>query len=184
MEEPDDQTDRLTLHVPVRTDAAQIFALYSDPAVWEKDPVSRHLDLSQTDRMITRWRGHWEQDGQGMWVARRKADGELVGIGGCFLRSSVAWNLGFRLLPACWGHGYAQEISRAAMRAATRRHSEVPITAYLLEGNAPSQRTVQALGLFQVWRGADAGNPDPGAVRLLFADRPLESRSVQVLTER
>ena len=116
-------------------------------------------------------------------MARRAADGELVGIGGCFLRSSVAWNLGFRVLPACWGHGYAQEINRAAMRAAARRHSELPVMAYLLEGNASSQRTVKALGLFQVWRGADVGNPDPGAVRLLFADRPVGIRRVRVLTE-
>ena len=96
----------------------------------------------------------------------------------------VAWNLGFRLLPEYWGRGFAQEIGTAALAAAARRRPELPVTAYLLEGNDRSQRTVERLGLRHRWRGADAGNPDPAAIRLLFSDRDLPADVVRILTER
>jgi len=59
----------------------------------------------------------------------------------------------------------------------------LPLTAYLLEGNSRSQRAIERAGLHPVWRGPDAGNPDPGAVRLLYADRELTPSLVAALTE-
>jgi hypothetical protein len=43
----------------------------------------------------------------------------------------------------------------------------------LLEPNVQSRRRAERAGLGLVWRGPDAGNPDPSAVRLVYADRPL-----------
>jgi hypothetical protein len=47
------------------------------------------------------------------------------------------------------------------------------VIAYLLEHNAESRGRAEKAGLSLVWRGPDAGNPDPDAVRLVYADRPL-----------
>jgi hypothetical protein len=33
-----------------------------------------------------------------------------------------------------------------------------------------------------VWRGPDAGNPDPAAVRLVYADRPLPGELLGLVT--
>jgi len=173
--------ERLALRVPEQADLERLFALYSDPQVWGPDPLSRHVDPAQTERMIGNWRAAWERDGQGMWTAW---DGdEFVGIGGCFVRYGVAWNLGFRLRPPHWGRGYAQEISAAAIVAAHQRHVELPVTAYLLEGSDRSRRAVERTGLCRVWRGPDAGNPDATAVRLLYSDQPLLPTVLSTLTE-
>ena len=48
-----------------------------------------------------------------------------------------------------------------------------PVVAYLLEHNAQSRGRAENAGLSLVWRGPDAGNPDPSAVRLVYADRAL-----------
>lgn len=169
------------LRVPEPADLERLFELYSDPRVWGPDPLSRHEDPAQTERMIGNWRLAWERDGLGMWTAWD--GGEFVGIGGCFVRYGVAWNLGFRLCPERWGSGYAQEISAAAISAAREKRPELPVTAYLLEGNERSLRAVERTGLSLVWRGPDAGNPDAAAIRLLYGDRPLPSKVLQVLTE-
>jgi RimJ/RimL family protein N-acetyltransferase len=173
--------ERLVLRVPEQADLERLFGLYSDPHVWGPDPLTRHEDPMQTKRMIGNWRTAWDRDGLGMWTAW---DGdEFVGIGGCFIRYGVAWNLGFRLRPPCWGRGYAQEISTAAIVAARQRRVELPITAYLLEGNDRSRRAVERTGLSRIWRGPDAGNPDATAIRLLYSDQPLPPTVLRALTE-
>jgi RimJ/RimL family protein N-acetyltransferase len=176
-------TERLLLAVPEEGDLGELHELYADPRVWRDDPLTRHDQLRQTAGMIGRWRAAWERDGLGMWVARDAGTGRLVGVGGTFVRYGVAWNLGFRLSPAFWGQGYAQEIIRAAVAAARQVRAGLPLTAYLLEGNVRSQRATERAGLHQVWRGPDAGNPDPTAVRLLYADRDLTPAVVRTLTE-
>lgn len=179
-------TDRLVLTVPQPGDLAELHQLYADPQVWRDDPVSRHTTRAQTETMIDRWSAAWLRDGLGMWVARGSepaTQGQLVGIGGCFVRFGVAWNLGFRLSPAFWGKGYAQEIIRVAIGAAREVRADLPLTAYLVEGNTRSRRTTERAGLRLVWRGPDAGNPDPHAVRLLYADQDLSPEVVRVLTD-
>jgi RimJ/RimL family protein N-acetyltransferase len=179
-------TDRLVLTVPQRGDLAELHQLYADPQVWRDDPMTRHSTRDQTEAMIDRWQAAWLRDGLGMWVARSAepaAQGQLVGIGGSFIRYGVAWNLGFRLSPIFWGQGYAQEIIRAAVSAAREVRADLPLTAYLLEGNTRSQRTTERAGLRLVWRGPDAGNPDPQAVRLLYADQDLSPALVKELTD-
>ncbi|MGW4467681.1 GNAT family N-acetyltransferase [Micromonospora sp. NPDC004704] len=179
-------TDRLVLSVPQSSDLAELHQLYADPQVWRADPISRQSSQEQTATMVDRWLAGWQRDGLSMWVARSTepaAEGQLVGIGGCFVRFGVAWNLGFRLHPTFWGQGYAQEIIRAAVAAARDVREDLPLTAYLLKGNTRSQRTTERAGLRQVWRGPDAGNPDPRAIRLLYADRDLSPALVKTLTD-
>jgi RimJ/RimL family protein N-acetyltransferase len=175
------RAERLVLRVPVRADLERLFDLYSDPRVWGPDPLSRHEEPAQTERMIGNWRAAWDRDGLGMWTAW---DGdEFVGIGGCFVRHGVAWNLGFRLRPPYGGRGYARVLSTAAILAARRQRVELPVTAYLLEGNERSLRAVERTGLRRIWRGPDAGNPDATAIRLLYSDRPLAPAVLAALTE-
>ena len=56
--------------------------------------------------------------------------------------------------------------------------------AYLLEHNAASTGLARALGLRLVWRGPDAGNPDPSAVRLVLADREPDDALLAALSAR
>ena len=178
-------TRRLTLHVPTEADVPELHDLYADPQVWRDDPITRHGTIEQTERMVHRWRTAWQRDGFGFWVARGAlpdTEGHLVGIGGCSLRYGLAWNLGYRLSPPFWRQGYAQEIIAVALTTARDLRPDLPMTAYLLEGNDRSRRTTERAGLHRVWRGPDAGNPDPTAIRLLYADRDLPPTLIDRLT--
>jgi RimJ/RimL family protein N-acetyltransferase len=84
------------------------------------------------------------------------------------------WNLYYRLAPAAWRFGLAGELVTAALDAARTVGLDRPVVAYLLEHNTESRRRAERSGLSLVWRGPDAGNPDPDAVRLVYADRPLD----------
>ncbi len=165
--------------------------MLSDPAVWQHFPSLRHADHSASEAALTRGVQAWERDGLGWWVARRTSPsdadvedaGVLVGNGGCTLRHGAVWNLGYRLVRSAWGHGYAQEIITAARAAATATDPETAITAYLLEHNTESRRSIERAGGFTlVWRGPDVGSPDPQAVRLLYTDRPLDPVILKTLT--
>jgi len=94
------------------------------------------------------------------------------------------WNLSYRFHRHAWGQGHAQELIAAARAAAEHRRPELPVTAYLLEHNAGSRRAAERAGLHLVWRGPDAGNPDPDAVRLVYADRDLTQRTLAFVTEQ
>lgn len=178
-------TERLALSVPASADVPELHQLYADPRVSRDDPISRHLNSGQTEHLVQRWQAGWDRVGFGFWVARSTlphSTGQLVGIGGCSLRYGMAWNLGYRLSPPFWRQGYAQEIIAEALATADRLHPELPMTAYLVEGNIRSQRAAERAGLHRIWRGPDAGNPDPDAVRLLYADRTLPPKVVGRLT--
>ncbi len=44
-------------------------------------------------------------------------------------------------------------------------------------------QAAERAGLHLVWRGVDVGNPDPSAVRLVYADRGLDDAVVNVLVQ-
>lgn len=50
------------------------------------------------------------------------------------------------------------------------------MVALLFEHNGASKATETRAGPGLGWRGPDAGNPDSTAVRLIYADRPLDGR--------
>jgi RimJ/RimL family protein N-acetyltransferase len=173
-------TERLTLARPSEHDLPELHELHADPAVWTHLPSARHTSLAETRELIDRYQTGWEANGLDVWVARDTTTGSLVGIGGPSLRGGLAWNLYYRLAPAAWGRGYAQELISAARAAASASAPDLPVVAFLLEHNEGSRRAAERAGLEVVWRGPDAGNPDPDAVRLVFADHPLTDEALRV----
>ena len=175
-------TARLRLDAVVPGDLDAHHALMSDPDVWAHLPSGRHTSPERTAEAIQHSVRHWERDGLGYWTARLLVDltgtplraGDVVGTGGCALREGTSWwNLYYRLTPAAWGHGLAAELVHAALDAARSVDPDRPVIACLLEHNVQSRGRAERAGLDLVWRGPDAGNPDPDAVRLIYADRPI-----------
>jgi RimJ/RimL family protein N-acetyltransferase len=186
------ETARLQLDAVVPDDLDEHFALMSDPGVWAHLPSGRHTDPARTMEGIRHSVGHWERDGLGYWTARLRADlpgtplraGAVVGTGGCAVRVGTSWwNLYYRLTPAAWGLGLAAELVDASLEAARSIDPGRPVVAYLLEHNAESRGRAEKAGLSLVWRGPDAGNPDPAAVRLVYADRPLAENLLARIAE-
>jgi RimJ/RimL family protein N-acetyltransferase len=168
-------TTRLVLSTPMDTDMDELFDLHSDPRVWKHLPSGRHTDPVQTKELLDRYLKGWAENRLDVWVARDRETKTLVGMGGPSLRGGRVWNLYYRLAPAAWGLGYAQEIVAAARTATAELGSELPHVAVLLEHNEGSRRTAERAGFDQVWRGQDQGSPDTSAMRLIYADRPLSS---------
>lgn len=179
-------TARLRLDAVVPGDLDEHFALLSDPGSWAHYPSGRHTSREQTATGIEAAVGHWADSRLGYWTARLRDDladdqvppglapGAMVGLGGCATRSGTTWwNLYYRLARAAWGRGLASEIVGAALPAARQVDPARPVLAYLLEHNGQSRRLAERSGLTLVWRGPDTGNPDPDAVRLVYADRPV-----------
>ena len=167
-------TDRLDLRPPLESDLDGLFAITSDPRLWRHFPALRHTSPDQTLTRIHEWGTSWRESRLGTWAVRERGDERIVGNGGCTLTRGAFWNLGYRLSVDVHGKGYATELSREAIRRATELAPEVPVVAYLLEHNAASARVAQRVGLTLVHRAPDRGNPDPDAIRLVYADRPLD----------
>jgi RimJ/RimL family protein N-acetyltransferase len=180
-------TGRLALDAVTADDLDEHFAILSDPGVWRHLPANRHTTRQRTAEGIERQVECWERTGLGIWTARLRSDlpadrvppglapGAVVGMGGCAVPVDACWwNLYYRLTPPAWGHGLAAELVSEAVAAARRVDPELPVVAYLLEHNVESRGRAERSGLTLVWRGPDAGNPDPGAVRLVYTDRPVD----------
>jgi RimJ/RimL family protein N-acetyltransferase len=176
-------TARLRLDAVVPDDLDEHVALMSDADVWKHLPSGRHTSPEQTMAGIEHSVRHWATDGLGYWTARLREDlpesglaaGAMVGTGACAVRVGTSWwNLYYRLTPPAWGLGLAAEMVTAAIDAAHVVDPARPVIAYLLEHNVESRARAEKAGLSLVWRGPDAGNPDPDAVRLVYADRPID----------
>jgi hypothetical protein len=92
------------------------------------------------------------------------ADGERNVVGSGWLRWCVA--------------GFAP----ATQKAAREVRADLPVTAFPLEHNVASRGTAERAGLQLAWRGPDAGNPDPDAIRLVYTDRPLTHEQIAAMT--
>ena len=181
----DGRTARLSLRRPTAADVAELFSMYADPRVWQDDPLLRHPSIARTESAVERWAAGWQRHGVGPWVLRAlhgPAAGELVGVGGCSLPTTTAWNLAFSLRPEMWGQGYAQEVAAAGRGCAHALRPLLPVTAVVAARNVRSQRAVERAGLSRAWRGPDSKDPDPTSELVLYADRALSEEQVRVLT--
>ncbi|NYE37448.1 RimJ/RimL family protein N-acetyltransferase [Nocardioides cavernae] len=179
------RTERLWLDEPVDGDADDLFAIHHDPASWVHFPSGRVTDPAAGPVMVSASRRRFERDGLAYWSVRDEAGGPVVGRGGCMGPDDGPWwNLYYRLDQRVVGRGYATEMGAVALEAAHDVEPGRPVLAYLLEHNVGSRRTAERLGLRLVWRGPDAGNDDPAAVRLVYLDREPDDALVTAMADR
>lgn len=174
----DARTERLDLCLPVADDLEELHAIQCDPRVWTHYPSLRSTDRDQTRALLQTWIARWQRDGLASWIVRERGATKIIGSGGCNLREDLFWNLGYRFDADLHGRGYATEVATAAIAAARRLRPGVPIIASVVEHNGASARVAEKVGLRLVQRTPDPGNPDPGVIRLIFADQPLGSEAL------
>lgn len=178
------RTDRLWLDEPAEGDADALLAIHADPDSWRHFPSGRVTDPDAGRTMVGASRRRFERDGLAYWSIRDAAGGPVIGRGGCAVPDGEPWwNLYYRFARSAVGRGYATEMGAAAIDSAHHVAPERPVLAYLVEHNHASRRTAEKLGLRLVWRGPDANNPDPDAVRLVFLDRAPDDVLVGALAE-
>ena len=97
-----------------------------------------------------RWNcDQWEQHGHGQWLFSLEGAGTFVGR--CGIRKLVVngreeVELGYAVMPALWGNGFAAEMARAALQVAFDSFHYPSVVAFTLVDNRRSERVMQRLG--------------------------------------
>jgi RimJ/RimL family protein N-acetyltransferase len=157
------ETERVLLRRFTEDDAAHLLALDSDPEVMRYcGPYGLPDEAAYRERIRKYFQPYYAKGPRfGFWAAEERATGQFIGwyhlrpaFDYRFAREADYrdgdYDIGYRLVLAAWGKGYATEVSRALVR----RGFEVPevraIVAVVLVGNLASCRVLDKLGLRRV----------------------------------
>ncbi|HEX2071357.1 MAG TPA: GNAT family N-acetyltransferase [Thermoleophilaceae bacterium] len=133
-------------------------ALFGDPqvATWiwppERDDSGPRTP-EQAEALVERFLGHWIEHGYGMWYFAERHSGDFVGQIGLQhtdVEGEPVVEIGWTLLPAHWGRGYATEAGRAALDLAFFRLALDEIVSFTLPHNRASRRVMEKLGMTYV----------------------------------
>ena len=141
-------TERLALRGWLSRDLEPFAALNADPEVvrFFRAPLSR----PESDAFVGRIVDHWRDDGFGLWAVERLEDGAFLGFTGL---SVPAWapgpetEVGWRFARSAWGHSYATEAARAAVRFGFEVLSLSEVVSYTTVANERSRRVMERLGM-------------------------------------
>jgi len=149
---PKIESDRLILAELQSHDEAAIFELFSNKSVIEYYDLEAFSAIEQARDLISLFRARYEELAGIRWAIRLKSSGDVVGTCGfnswsSKMRSAV---IGYDLLPAFWGGGYASEavcaIIHAAFTGALPCGPLNRIQADTVPGNHASEALLRRLG--------------------------------------
>ena len=143
-------TERLVLRRWLPEDRSDFAVMNADPDVMRYMP--RCLTRAESDAWVDVIEAEFEQDGFGLCAVETRADGRFVGMTGLnrvpFDASfTPAVEIGWRLVPSCWGRGLATEAARAAIRHGFVEHGLEEVVAETAGINTPSRRVMERLGM-------------------------------------
>ncbi|HEY2763113.1 MAG TPA: GNAT family N-acetyltransferase [Pseudonocardiaceae bacterium] len=146
------RTDRLLLRDWSVSDAEDALRVYGneEAARWVAHQLRRITDLTVMRGVLRDWLAEQADmvPGTGRWAMARLDSGALIG-GITLLPMPVPEadvEIGYRLAPEYWGHGYATEAARALARWAFQ-HSLVELFALVVPDNARAAATAQRIGM-------------------------------------
>ena len=185
-------TSRLSLTPLVPSDLDELFALFSDPGTWLHLPAARHTNPNESSAIIREAMTSRTHCGFGQWAVRLGEDahipgleaGQFVGIGGLTLANVGVWNLGYRFVPASWGHGLAGEVAQASMICAAVVNSTLPVTARILSNNPASSAVARRVGLEKVWTGRTVTPAAAGVTGEIYSNRAVTTEQLEWLKVR
>lgn len=145
------ETERLILRGYREDDREAFAALNGDPRVgaW----LGGTSDRAQSDRVMDRINAHIAAHGFGLWGSELKSDGRLVGFVGLStvkagdLPVGPAIEMGWRLIPECWGQGLASEGAAAALAWGFAHLDAAEIVAFTAQSNLASQGVMRKIGM-------------------------------------
>lgn len=140
-------TERLILRA-FRDDDLDAYAeMCADPEVMRYLGEGRTLTRAEAWRQMALIVGHWQLRGFGMWAIEEKASGRLIGRAGLFEPEGwPGFEVGWVLGRAWWGHGYATEAAREALRYAFEDLDRDHVISLIRPDNHPSIRVAERLG--------------------------------------
>ncbi len=143
-------TERLRLRGWRDDDLPAMAALNADPRVAEFLPKT--LTRDESDALVARLREHFDRHGFGLWAV------ELVGVADCtgFVGLNVpsfethftpCVEIGWRLAVEHWGHGYATEAAREALRFGFESLGLDEIVSFTTTENRRSRAVMERLAM-------------------------------------
>lgn len=145
--------ERLTLRHWTDTDLAPFAAMNDDPEVMLH--MLKRLTRDESDAMVGRIRSHFDAHGFGLWAI----DVPGLGFAGFVGVAKVPFELpvpglagqpheiGWRLARAAWGHGYATEGAKLALRHGFEVAKLPQIVSFAALGNTPSIAVMARIGM-------------------------------------
>jgi RimJ/RimL family protein N-acetyltransferase len=133
-------------------DRAPFFELNTHPLVVES--LGSSPTRAESDDMIEHYSAEMVREGWGLWAVGEARDGgaAFVGMVGLHrvreeLPCAPAVEIGWRLHPDFWGHGYATEAAAAALRFGFEEAGLTEIVAFTTTLNTRSQTVMARLGM-------------------------------------
>jgi RimJ/RimL family protein N-acetyltransferase len=147
----DGDTARLSLLRWRREHAAGLAEVNASPEVMQflngGTPLTRVESTMVSDRVLR----HWTDYHFGLWAVIEKEAGRMVGFAGIchplwFPAYAKGVEVGWRLRADAWGHGYATEAGREALRVGFERGLQ-EIVAFVHPDNHRSAAVTERLGM-------------------------------------
>ncbi|MBU2669025.1 GNAT family N-acetyltransferase [Actinoplanes bogorensis] len=139
-------TPRLRLEPIGPRHAADLLALYRDPAVAE---WYGRWTWTEVERETARMARLWRSDGVHKWMAYDRVTGLCIGRGGlsrAVVDGQARLELGWVLHGRFWGRGYATEIGRAGLTYAADVLDTDEVVSFTETGNRRSRAVMERLG--------------------------------------
>ena len=146
------QSERLTLRQWRDADLEPFAAMNADAQVMAHFPSL--LDRSASHAAVQRWRTQIDVRGWGLWALELRANGTFLGFVGLQVPTAPlpfapCVEIGWRLAPAYWGHGYATEGARVALQFGFEQLALDEIVAFTAIGNARSRAVMRRLKMLE-----------------------------------
>ncbi|MBB4931914.1 RimJ/RimL family protein N-acetyltransferase [Lipingzhangella halophila] len=144
------RTERLLLRQWREDDLEPFARLNADPEVVRYLPAP--LTRGESLAMLRRKRRDLEEAGYGFWALETLDTGEFIGFTGLQdvpfeAHFTPAVEVGWRLARHAWGHGYATEAARAAVRHGFAAAGVEEIVSFTTEANTRSWAVMERLGM-------------------------------------
>jgi RimJ/RimL family protein N-acetyltransferase len=162
---PSIETERLILRGQTAQDFPAFAQMWADPVVTRfigGVPLSEEESWAKFMRIA----GHWTLLGFGFWGIFEKATGARIGEAGILdVKREIVPSfhgtpeLGWGLLPAVHGKGYATEAVRAIISWAENRFGKVRMVCIIDPDNTASLRVAHAVGFREYARTTYKGDP-------------------------
>ncbi|MEV0344569.1 GNAT family N-acetyltransferase [Nonomuraea sp. NPDC050680] len=144
------ETERLIMRRWRDDDREPFAAMNADAEVMEHFPAP--LTRSQSDGFVDKIEAGFEAHGYGLWALEVRESGEFIGFTGLVLQTfeapfTPAVEVGWRLAKVAWGHGYAIEAAREAVRYGFDVAGLDEIVSMTTVGNTRSRKVMERLGM-------------------------------------
>jgi RimJ/RimL family protein N-acetyltransferase len=147
---PSIATARLVLRPFTDMDRSAFFELNTHPRVVEL--LGSSSSRAESDAMIDRFSAEMIREGWGFWAVEVTGGAPFVGMVGLHRMSPTmpiapGTEIGWRLHPDYWSHGYATEAARASLEYGFGHGGLSEIVAFTTTVNARSQAVMSRIGM-------------------------------------